>query len=173
MIEQLKPFSLGLLLSLLLAGTGNATDSVTILPFSTDGCSAFPDGTVDDKDRWQACCIGHDLAYWAGGSYEDRLAVDDAMAECVIDVGESTIAKLMLAGVRAGGSPYFPTTYRWGYGWPYVRGYKPLSEAEKAAVMHAIDAATPTDFVPKSPPLYLQWVPWPSDKPPEFRPVQD
>jgi hypothetical protein len=36
----------------------------------------------------------------------------------------------MLAGVRVGGSPYFPTTYRWGYGWPYPRGYKPLSEEE-------------------------------------------
>ena len=36
----------------------------------------------------------------------------------------------MLTGVRIGGSPYFPTSYRWGYGWPYPRGYQDLSEDE-------------------------------------------
>jgi len=40
----------------------------------------------------------------------------------------------MLAGVRVGGSPYYPTPYRWGYGWPYARGYKALSDEEKAQV---------------------------------------
>ena len=36
----------------------------------------------------------------------------------------------MLAGVRVGGSPYFPTSFRWGYGWPYPRWYRTLSESE-------------------------------------------
>jgi hypothetical protein len=40
----------------------------------------------------------------------------------------------MLAGVRVGGSPLFPTSYRWGYGWSYQRGYQPLSEREKRQV---------------------------------------
>jgi hypothetical protein len=164
MDNWLGKIALAAVLSLLLA-TSNAEETVAIQPFSTDGCSAFPDGTTADRQRWQACCIAHDLAYWAGGSYDDRLAVDEAMAECVADVGEPAIAKLMLAGVRAGGSPYFPTTYRWGYGWPYVRGYKALNDAEKAAVMRAIDAATPEAFVPHSPPIYLQWVPPSADKP--------
>ena len=36
----------------------------------------------------------------------------------------------MLAGVRVGGTPYLPTPFRWGYGWPYPRFYKELSEKE-------------------------------------------
>lgn len=29
----------------------------------------------------------------------------------------------MLSGVRVGGSPYWPTKFRWGYGWSYPHGY--------------------------------------------------
>ena len=36
----------------------------------------------------------------------------------------------MLAGVRVGGSPFFPTTFRWGYGWEYPRFYGELSDEE-------------------------------------------
>jgi len=36
----------------------------------------------------------------------------------------------MLAGVRVGGTPLFPTSFRWGYGWGYPRGYKELSSEE-------------------------------------------
>lgn len=152
----------GMMLSLLLA-TSTVTAS-EILPFSTDGCSAFPDGHLTNNALWQDCCIAHDLAYWAGGSYSDRQAVDEALALCVADLGEPEIAKLMLAGVRVGGSPFFPTSYRWGYGWPYVRGYAPLSEAEKNQIMESIDRAAAEAFEPKTPLLYLQWVPWHENK---------
>jgi hypothetical protein len=40
----------------------------------------------------------------------------------------------MLAGVRVGGSPFWPTQFRWGYGWPYPHFYRELTEAEKAQV---------------------------------------
>lgn len=46
----------------------------------------------------------------------------------------------MFTGVRAGGGPYFYTSYRWGYGWKYGRNYKPLSPAEQAAA-DAVQAA--------------------------------
>jgi hypothetical protein len=36
----------------------------------------------------------------------------------------------MLAGVRIGGTPYLPTRFRWGYGWPWPRGYRALTPAE-------------------------------------------
>jgi hypothetical protein len=36
----------------------------------------------------------------------------------------------MLAGVRVGGTPFLPTTFRWGYGWPYPKLYGELSENE-------------------------------------------
>jgi hypothetical protein len=108
--------------------------SDSLKPFTTDGCSMFPDGTYHQQSLWLNCCIQHDLAYWKGGTEQQRLAADQSLEQCVSQVGEPEIAKLMLAGVRVGGSPYFPTSYRWGYGWSYQRGYKPLSDEEKQQV---------------------------------------
>lgn len=108
--------------------------SAQLKPFTTDGCSAFPDGTIKQQSIWVNCCIRHDLAYWKGGTYEDRLQADIELRACVHKVGEPEIALIMLAGVRVGGSPYYPTSYRWGYGWPYFRGYQALSEPEKQQV---------------------------------------
>jgi hypothetical protein len=48
-------------------------------------------------------------------------------------IGNKILADTMYAGVRAGGGPYYFTTYRWGYGWPYGREYKPLSAIESKA----------------------------------------
>lgn len=98
--------------------------------FTTDGCSVFPDGTSTNQSLWINCCIRHDFAYWKGGTFEERLTADKTLENCVIDLGQPEIAKLMLVGVRAGGSPYFPAPYRWGYGWPFLRGYKALSMEE-------------------------------------------
>jgi len=103
-------------------------------PFTTDGCSAFPDGTNKHRSLWINCCIRHDLAYWKGGTRAERLRADQALEACVAKVGEPEIAKIMLAGVRVGGSPYFPTSYRWGYGWPFARGYQTLSDEDMVEV---------------------------------------
>jgi len=103
-------------------------------PFMSDGCSSFPDGTIEHNTLWLDCCVEHDKAYWAGGTCKDREIADKALKECVATVGEPQIAEIMLAGVRVGGSPYFPTRFRWGYGWPYLRGYKGLTGAEKQEV---------------------------------------
>lgn len=102
-----------------------------IKPFTSDGCSAFPDGTFSQNKLWLSCCTIHDYAYWQGGTYEQRLSADNALNQCVAKVGEPNIATLMLAGVRVGGTPYFPTQFRWGYGWSYPRFYQPLTETEK------------------------------------------
>ncbi|MCK5003417.1 MAG: hypothetical protein KAS57_10345 [Gammaproteobacteria bacterium] len=98
--------------------------------FTTDGCSYFPDGTNDHKDLWLRCCLEHDITYWHGGTYKERLAADLALRECVRDFGEPVTAQIMLGGVRVGGSPYWPTQFRWGYGWPYLRSYKKLTSEE-------------------------------------------
>ena len=109
-------------------------------PFTTDGCSSFPDGTFEQASLWASCCIRHDFAYWQGGTYEERLDADEELESCVAGVGEPTIASLMLAGVRVGGTPYLPTSYRWGYGWPFMRGYKPLTAEEKLEVRKELES---------------------------------
>ena len=85
------------------------------------------------------CCIQHDLAYWMGGTREDRRDADQALRQCVADIGEEEIAEIMLAGVRVGGSPYWPTGYRWGYGWRYLRGYQALTDEEFGEVHQRLD----------------------------------
>ena len=105
-----------------------------LTPFATDGCTLFPDGTSQQKDLWLHCCIAHDRKYWLGGTKADRLNADHGLRACVAAVGEPKTAKLMLMGVKVGGTPYFPTSWRWGYGWRYFRGYKPLSDAEKKLI---------------------------------------
>ncbi|MDH5612893.1 MAG: FAD-binding oxidoreductase [Gammaproteobacteria bacterium] len=124
------------LLLLLINPISLIADNLT--SFTTDGCSVFPDGTVKQQSLWLDCCIRHDLAYWVGGSYQERQQADLALENCVAQVGEPEIARIMLAGVRAGGSPYFPTSYRWGYGWPYPRGYQQLSEQELTDISNKI-----------------------------------
>jgi hypothetical protein len=99
-------------------------------PFKSDGCSSFPNGTLEQKELWLSCCQKHDFDYWKGGTYKERLDSDKALESCVSKVGEPEIALLMLAGVRVGGTPFLPTSFRWGYGWPYPRFYGELSPSE-------------------------------------------
>lgn len=127
-------------LAVLLAASGPATADDTIAPFTTDGCSLFPDRSLISNDDWCDCCIAHDLAYWRGGTAEERADADRQLRDCVARAtGNTRLAELMYAGVRTGGGPYFLTTYRWGYGWPWGRGYTPLS-SEEAAAADAEDA---------------------------------
>ncbi len=111
----------------------------TLKPFTSDGCSAFPDGTFEQNKLWLNCCTVHDYAYWQGGTYEDRQKADEELRLCVEKVGEPEIALLMLAGVRVGGSPYFPTSFRWGYGWSYPRFYGELTPEELIQVKNLSD----------------------------------
>ncbi len=103
-------------------------------PFQSDGCSAFPDGSLRQNKLWLRCCKLHDYAYWKGGTYDERLTADQELKACVEKVGEPSIAAIMLAGVRVGGAPYLPTAFRWGYGWPYPRLYGVLNDAEQLQV---------------------------------------
>jgi len=105
----------------------------SIKPFTTDGCSLFPDRSIISSKDWCGCCVVHDLAYWRGGTAEQRLSADRALQACVAQsTGDKALAELMFSGVRAGGGPHYFTTYRWGYGWPFGRQYKPLTSEETA-----------------------------------------
>jgi hypothetical protein len=116
---------------MLISGVVNAEN---IKPFASDGCSAFPDGSFEQKELWLSCCTAHDYSYWQGGTYDERLIADQQLQQCVAKAGKPKIANLMLAGVRVGGSPYFPTSFRWGYGWSYPRFYQALTVAEKKQI---------------------------------------
>jgi hypothetical protein len=124
-----------LLLAVLLAaayltGCESATAS-ELSDFTSDGCSLFPDGTMRDRDKWCDCCLQHDIAYWRGGTEEERKRSDERLRDCVFErTGDKVLAAAMYMGVRAGGHPTFPTWYRWAYGWPYGRGYQPLTGEE-------------------------------------------
>lgn len=82
-------------------------------PFTTDGCTLFPDG------NWGSCCVEHDRAYWRGGSATERKAADQALRQCVKSQGYPVLAQLMYLGVRIGGHAWLPTPWRWGFGWPW------------------------------------------------------
>ena len=89
--------------------------------FMTDSCTLFPD-SIGSYD-WGEVCLKHDMAYWAGGTKEERMKADEKFKEEI----NSLIPKLgdaMWLGVKIGGGPYIPTWWRWGYGWPYGRSYE-------------------------------------------------
>jgi len=140
-VEKHRKWQCALLagLSVLFLFVACSKDEQTLKPFASDGCSAFPDGTFDDQQLWLQCCVAHDFQYWQGGSYEQRRQSDLQLQQCVTDIGQPKTAELMLAGVRVGGSPYWPTKFRWAYGWPYGRGYDVLSEAELEMVSASIE----------------------------------
>lgn len=123
------------LVSMLLMST---TKADVLNPFTSDGCSLFPNGTFEQQNLWLDCCQKHDFAYWKGGSYQQRLSADKALRICVENVEQPEIALLMLFGVRVGGTPLLPTQFRWGYGWPYPRFYGELTKKELLQVKKLI-----------------------------------
>lgn len=123
------------LLTWLCAGALSCQASAQMLtPFHSDGCSRFPDGTPEQPTLWRHCCAAHDAAYWAGGTEAQKRLADQQLAQCVSDAGQAGVARLMLTGVAVGGQPFWPTPFRWGFGWPQGRGYAPLSPEEQAQV---------------------------------------
>jgi len=109
--------------------------------FTSDGCSLFPDGNFKDRTLWCDCCFDHDIAYWQGGTKEERMRADEALRDCVRErTLDKELANVMFLGVRGGGHPAFPTWYRWGYGWKYGKGYAPLTEQEKQQVSNRLEA---------------------------------
>ena len=147
-----KPFFCSLLLAAGLltacaAPSPAPPEAMVLQPFSTDGCSRFLDRSPLGPADWCHCCVAHDLAYWRGGSAEQRLQADQALKACVLEAsGDTALAALMFNGVRVGGGPEYDTSYRWGYGWPFGRGYRQLSpqEAARAEELERDYRASPT-----------------------------
>lgn len=128
--------SLIFILFLLVVAESSADE---LKPFTSDGCSGFPDGTFKQGDLWLGCCTAHDYAYWKGGSEAEREQADFALKACVASVGEEEIAVLMLVGVWVGGAPYIPSPFRWGYGWSYPKLYAELTPEEIKQIENEIE----------------------------------
>jgi hypothetical protein len=96
-------------------------------PFTSDGCSGLMSWlwwtVFGHGPPWEGCCVTHDRAYWMGGTREERRAADRRVRECVAARGYPVIGWIMEKAVRIGGGPWWPTHYRWGYGWRWPRGY--------------------------------------------------
>jgi hypothetical protein len=118
-----------------------------IKPFKTDGCSMWMDGPPLYPNLWRHCCVAHDLAYWQGGTKEQRSMADNAIQACVLEAAESKgMANYMHGMIRWGGSPYWMSLYRWGYGWNYwekmkPRGYKTPTIKEQIKINEQMPAA--------------------------------
>lgn len=123
----------------------SASAGASLKPFTTDGCSLFPDGTPENKQLWLQCCLEHDRSYWLGGTREERRAADKQLKQCVVGLDKKFIAGMMQTGARLGGTPWLPTSFRWGYGWPYGRGYQAVNDADErlALKLMAPGAAEP------------------------------
>ena len=95
------------------------TEPLPPTAFTSDGCSLWFDGD------WLECCVLHDLAYWRGGTRQERQKADRALERCVAARGHTAAAGIMYAGVRVGGVWWLPTCFRWGFGWPYPQSGPP------------------------------------------------
>jgi len=120
---------------LLASGCATTSPDSQLAPFTSDGCTLFRTDPINEAD-WCECCIAHDIAYWKGGTREERLEADQALKSCVeAKTGNPELAKLMYEGVRVGGSPYFYNLYHWGHGWGYQGEYRELSLADEAQAL--------------------------------------
>lgn len=124
-------------------------------PFTTDGCSMWIDGTPKQPYLWRHCCVAHDKAYWMGGSNLERNQADETLRACVSNLAGDGMGNYMYFFVSTGGSPFWLTPYRWGYGWSYtdegrLRGYKlrtPAEEAQLEALLPQADEVIAADAV--------------------------
>lgn len=123
---------------LLLSALAQSADAQTqvrpnsLHDFTSDGCSMSPDGVfVFIKTEFVPCCVQHDVAYWQGGTAQEKLTADQNLRTCIAEKGNRFVAAVYYRGVRLGGLPSLPTGYHWGYGWEKRRLYSPLSQEEK------------------------------------------
>jgi hypothetical protein len=102
-----------------------------IVPFTTDYCTGYPEGTLSQPRLWAHCCLEHDLYYWAGGTKTDCDETDLRLRTCVEQTGAVIHARIMYMGVRLGKkSPIKFETKKWGNGWGAKRSYEALTSQE-------------------------------------------
>lgn len=99
----------------------------TLNTFTTDGCTAYPDG------KWLHCCLAHDMNYWLGGTISEKRASDDELKACVSKASSSFNGTVVSSGVRFGGFANNIFPWAWGYGWKSNRGYRGIRSSEEVS----------------------------------------
>ena len=129
-------FLLPFLLVSAFAFSANAQSSSqnTLNDFTSDGCSMSPDGVIIGQTQFVHCCVEHDIAYWRGGSRQEKFEADQKLKQCIKEESNTFVAEIYYRGVRMGGLESLPTAFHWGYGWTKRRNYRPLSEQEEQMV---------------------------------------
>ena len=88
-------------------------------PFTHDGCTLFPNTAV--FAFLQAPCFQHDVAYYFGGSKDERRIADQQLRSDVAQTGwlGQIIAYPMYYSVRLFGDTSLTKLFNahWGYGW--------------------------------------------------------
>ncbi|MCF8533065.1 MAG: hypothetical protein K9G48_08685 [Reyranella sp.] len=104
------------------------SDAMPDFEFTTDGCSGGMTWlwrrVFHRPPPWNDLCVEHDRAYWKGGTAEMRRAADRELMAGVVSNGHPVWAFAMWLGVRIGGHPLLPMSWRWGYGYRWPRGYE-------------------------------------------------
>lgn len=99
-----------------------------LLPFRTDYCTGYAEGTFSDPHAWKHCCLSHDLFFWAGGTETERDKADLGLKACVEETGHALQAQIIYLAVRAGSrSPVKLPENKWNNGWPQRGDHQALS----------------------------------------------
>ena len=118
------------ILSLLFFLVSSVVVANDIIPFHSDGCSAYPDGTISQPKKWVQCCIVHDMSYWMGGVAEKKKEADELLKNCVAEETSELHGEFMRIGVTIGGQPLSDKiSWRWAYGFSH-RKFDKLTEAD-------------------------------------------
>ena len=115
-----------------------------LIPFETDYCTGYAEGTRELPNLWKHCCVEHDLYFWAGGSQADRNQTDSRLKSCIEKTGATFQANLMYLGVRIGGmSPIKFKGKQWGNAWGDHRAhYQKLRLEEIYQIFHELELST-------------------------------
>lgn len=105
--------------ALAVRSTLEARKTIPPRDFKFDGCTLFPEHILGLN--LTRACLDHDIAYWAGGTAEERAAADQAFKTAVAAAGKAgtIVAPLVYFGTYLFGDTWLTKLFdaNWGFGW--------------------------------------------------------
>jgi hypothetical protein len=81
----------------------------------------------------------------------DRWRADVELYKGVRERTNFLWASVMFMSVRIGGFPYWPVSWRWGFGWKYAKGYGQLAPEEVKQADDEFELSDPHLMAPSPP----------------------